>query len=79
MEISAQIRYRITDVIKVTNSLQDINLSLKSIARSHLVNQFSKVDLGKIEIEKNYIKQQFVVDMNMSVKKWGVEIVETEM
>ena len=45
----------------MTNTIQDFNNSLKAIARGVLVNLVSKKDAGKIEIEINYIKQEFVV------------------
>ena len=45
----------------MTNTIQDFNNSLKAIARGVLVNLVSKKDAGKIELEINYIKQEFVV------------------
>ena len=68
MDVSIQIRYRINDVIKMTNTIQDFNTSLKAMARGILVNFISKKDAGKIEIEINYIKQEFVVSsFNLNV------------
>lgn len=62
--MSTQVRYRIDDVIKLTNSLQDVNHSLKSVVRSVLVSLVSKMNISKIEIEKSYIKQDVIVSTN---------------
>lgn len=79
VDTSTQIRYKINDVIKMTNSVQDLTSSLKSIARSNLINTMSKKDTSKLENELYYLKQDFKNDMNAMVNKWGVEIVEAEI
>ena len=45
----------------MTNSVQDLNSSLKSIARSLLINSISKKDTSKLENEIYYLKQDFKV------------------
>jgi hypothetical protein len=45
----------------MTNSVQDLNGSLKSIARSILINSISKKDTSKFENEIYYLKQDFKV------------------
>jgi erythrocyte band 7 integral membrane protein len=79
VDTSTQIRYIINDVIKMTNSVQDLPSSLKSIARSNLINTISKKDTSKLENELYYLKQEFKNDMNAMVNKWGVDIVEAEI
>ena len=49
------------DPIKLINTLQDLNGTLKSVARGYLVRIISKKDANKIEDEKNYIIQEFKV------------------
>ena len=49
----------------MTNSLQDLNLSMKSITRGTLVNLLSKKDASKIEIEKGYLTQEIKVCYNL--------------
>lgn len=59
--MSTQIRYRIDDVIKLTNSVQDVTHSLKSVARFALVSLVSKMNISKFEVEKSYLKQDVIV------------------
>lgn len=66
VQTSTQVRYKIVDVIKMTNSLQDLSASLKSVARGMLVNIISKKDPGKIEVEKSYIIQDMKVNIYIS-------------
>ncbi len=61
LDTTTQVRYQIIDVVKVTNTLQDLNNSLKSISRGILVSFLSKIDSNKIEREKNFLTQEFRV------------------
>lgn len=61
IDTTTQIRYQIFDVVKVTNTLQDSNNSIKSIARGVMVSSLSKVDTNKIEKEKNFLSQEVKV------------------
>ncbi len=61
IDTTTQIRYQIIDVIKVTNTLQDLNSSLKSISRGIMVSFLSKKDATKIEREKNFLTQEIKV------------------
>ncbi len=58
----------ITDIVKMTNSLQDLNISLKSITRSTMTNLLSKKDASKVEMEKVYLAQELKVNI-FSLKK----------
>jgi erythrocyte band 7 integral membrane protein len=64
IDISTNVRYRINDVVKMTNSVQDLTITLKSLSRGILVNLLSKLSASKIEKEINYIKQDFTVSLN---------------
>ena len=79
IDISTRIRYVINDVLKMTNSVQDLSVSIKSITRGTLVNLLSKKDASKIEREKNYFTQDIKNSLNESIRKWGVEIIELEL
>lgn len=79
IDLSTVIRYQINDVIKVTNSLQDSNALLRSLARGILITLVSKKDLSKIEIEKSYLIEDFKNTLNQTVKKWGIEILMIEL
>lgn len=63
----------------MTNSVQDLNSSLKSIARGILFTMISKKDTNKVENEKSYLTQELQVDMNEAVRKWGIEIILVEL
>ena len=61
IDLSTQVRFQVMDPIKLSNTLQDLNGTLKSVARGYLVGIISKKDANKIEIEKSYIIQDFKV------------------
>jgi hypothetical protein len=51
--------------------LQDLNNTLKSVARGFLVSMISKKDTHRIEIEKDYILQEFKVNLiDKSIKNY---------
>ena len=54
-------RYEIIDAIKLLNSLEDLNGTLKSVARSILVAAVSKKEACIVEKEKSYILQDVMV------------------
>lgn len=59
--MSTVIHYKINDVNKMTNSLQDSNTILRSICRGVLISITSKKDTYKIENEKTDLIQEFKV------------------
>ena len=58
VDVSTQIRYIITDVIKASTNVQDIGGTIKSLARGILVSIISKRDANKIETENHHIKYE---------------------
>ena len=56
------VRYEVFDAIKLLNSLENLNDTLKSIARGYLVGIISKKDSNKVEVDKTYILQEFMVN-----------------
>lgn len=62
------IRYRIDDVVKINNTLQDSNSLLRSISRGILINIASKKDINKIENEKNNFIDEFKVKFHSKYK-----------
>lgn len=79
IDTTTQIRYQIIDVIKVTNTLQDLNTSLKSISRGIMVSFLSKKDATKIEREKNFLTQEIKEKINEMVQKWGVTVINLDL
>ncbi len=55
--------YNIDDPILVSNSLNDITISLKSLTRSTLVAYVAKIDGMKIE------QQIYTTELHLKVKK----------
>lgn len=72
-------RYEIIDAIKLLNSLEDLNGTLKSVARGILVATVSKKDSCMVEKEKSYIVQDIMKEMNDYIAKWGVKLTNIEM
>jgi hypothetical protein len=72
-------RYEIVDAIKLLNSLEDLNGTLKSVARGILVATISKKDSCVLEKEKSYILQDVLKEMNDYIIKWGVKLTNIEM
>ena len=79
VELSTVIRYRINDVIKAQNSLQDLNQCIKPIARSMIIERISRKDACKLEQELYFLKSETKNELNQEIKHWGLEIVEIEM
>lgn len=65
LDLSTVIRYRIDDVVKITNTLQDSNSLLRSISRGILINIASKQDINKIENEKIHFIDEFKVKITL--------------
>ncbi|RNA13421.1 stomatin 1 isoform X2 [Brachionus plicatilis] len=79
IDLSTVIRYKIDDIIKMTNSLQDSNTLLRSISRGILISIASKKDTNKIESDKMNFTLEFKNTLNETVKKWGIEIIDIEI
>ena len=62
VELTIQVNYFINDVIKVENTLQNLNHSIKSLTRSLLIEYVSKKSANKIEMELYYIKAEVKVN-----------------
>lgn len=73
------VRYEVFDAIKLLNSLENLNDTLKSIARGYLVGIISKKDSNKVEVDKTYILQEFMGEMNDYIRKWGVKITNVDL
>lgn len=73
------VRYEIFDPVKLLNTLEDLNMTLKSVARGYLVANVSNKDSNIVEREKNYIIQDFTNQMNEYIKKWGVKITNVDL
>ncbi|CAF4357018.1 unnamed protein product, partial [Rotaria sordida] len=59
--------------------LNDITISLKSLARSTLVSLVSKTDGMKIEQQIYTIELSLKNELNRFVRKWGIEIAKVNM
>lgn len=79
VDTTTVVRYEVLDAIKLLNTLEDLNSTLKSVARGYLVSNISEKDTIKIEREKNYIMQDFQREMNAYIKKWGVQITNVDL
>lgn len=79
VDLTSIIRYEVFDAIKLMNTLEDLNGTLKSVARGLLINIISKKDAGQVERDKSYIIQDFTNEMNDYIKKWGVKITNVEI
>lgn len=62
IEVHLCVEYNIDDPILVSNSLNDITISLKSLARSTLVSFVSKINGMKIE------QQIYTIETSLKVK-----------
>ena len=63
IEVNLCVEYDIDDPILVSNSLNDITISLKSLARSTLVSLISKIDGMKIE------QQIYTLEVSLKVRR----------
>ncbi len=63
IEVHLSVEYDIDDPILVSNSLNDITISLKSLARSTLISLVSKIDGMKIE------QQIYTLELSLKVFK----------
>ncbi|UJR20550.1 hypothetical protein I4U23_023677 [Adineta vaga] len=74
IEINVCVEYSIDDPILVSNSLNDISVSLKSLTRSTLVSFVGKIDGMKIEQQIYTTELSLKNELNHFVRKWGIEI-----
>ncbi|CAF0963863.1 unnamed protein product [Rotaria sp. Silwood1] len=79
IEVNLCVEYNIDDPILVSNSLNDITISLKSLARSTLVSLVSKTDGMKIEQQIYTIELSLKNELNHFVRKWGIEIAKVNI
>lgn len=79
IEVHLCVEYNIDDPILVSNSLNDINISLKSLARSTLVSLVSKINGMKIEQQIYTIELSLKNEFNQFVRKWGIDIVKVNV
>ncbi|CAF0942915.1 unnamed protein product [Rotaria sordida] len=79
IEVNLCVEYNIDDPILVSNSLNDITVSLKSLARSTLVSLVSKTDGMKIEQQIYTIELSLKNELNRFVRKWGIEIAKVNI
>ncbi|CAF2029524.1 unnamed protein product [Rotaria magnacalcarata] len=79
IEVHLSIEYNIDDPILVSNSLNDITISLKSLARSTLVSFISKSDGMKIEQQIYTLELSLKNELNCFVRKWGIEIAKVNI
>lgn len=74
IDVNVCVEYNIDDPILVSNSLNDIEISLKSLTRSLLVQFVAKIDGMKIEQQIYDIELSLKNELNRFVRKWGIEI-----
>ncbi|CAF1184509.1 unnamed protein product [Adineta steineri] len=74
VEVNVSVEYNIDDPILVSNSLNDITISLKSLTRSTLVAFVGKIDGMKIEQQISQIELSLKNELNRFVRKWGIDI-----
>ncbi|CAF0796741.1 unnamed protein product [Adineta ricciae] len=74
IEVNLSVEYTIDDPVLVSNSLNDISISLKSLTRSTLVSMVGKIDGMKIEQQIYTIELSLKNELNHFVRKWGIEI-----
>lgn len=79
IDVNVCVEYNIDDPILVSNSLNDIEISLKSLTRSLLVQFVAKIDGMKIEQQIYDIELSLKNELNRFVRKWGIEIAKVNL
>lgn len=79
IEIHLSVEYDIADPILVSNSLNDITIALKSLARSTLISLVSKTDGMKIEQHIYTMEVSLKNEFNQFVRKWGIDIAKVNI
>ncbi|XP_033123081.1 stomatin-like protein 1 [Anneissia japonica] len=79
ISVGANIYFRIADVRKSVNSVQDLNHSTRVLGHSLMVKALANKTTKELDTEKMRINEQLLEDMNVVTQTWGVEISRVEL
>lgn len=79
VEIGAEIRFRISDVIKSVTRIQNLDDSVRALGQVILVNSLHPKNVAELNTEKSIINGKIQAQMNAATLPWGLEVSQVEM
>lgn len=79
VEMGADVHYQVRDAIKSITTVQDLNLSLRTLVRNTMLNKLVKMELNEIQtVKQAEVIHSIMTHCNEATKVWGVEITRLE-
>ena len=79
VEIGAEIQYGICDLVTMNNEVMDHQDILRSLSKTLLIKHLVKKTVSKIEKEKRLLASEIQDEMNLQVRKWGLDVQKVEL
>ena len=79
VEIGAEIQYGICDLVTMNNEIMDHQDILRSLSKTLLIKLLVKKTVSKIEKEKRLLASEIQDEMNLQVRKWGLDVQKVEL
>lgn len=74
VEMGAEVQYAITDVATMVREVADHQDILRSLGKSLLTKTLTKMTVNKLVKDRRVACQRILEDLNIQVRKWGVDI-----